>query len=168
MCRCVWACVCIIKNERQPARMKIEHMHQPMCARDVHKHIHIKKRKKERKSLGTHFCHNLSSFNDPFSLALSTHLSLCGYSCSGWCVCVCVCDDLCVTDQCLSHCLRLGVCMFCLFSAKLKSLVTTYQRNIEFGHTRDSTQPPCQSSLLCFPLSHHPLFLLHSKLSCWQ
>lgn len=81
---------------------------------------------------------------------------------------VCVCDDLCVTDQCLSHCLRLGVCMFCLFSAKLKSLVTTYQRNIEFGHTRDSTQPPCQSSLFCFPLSHHPLFLLHSKLSCWQ
>lgn len=81
---------------------------------------------------------------------------------------VCVCDDLCVTDQCLSHCLRLGVCMFCLFSAKLKSLVTTYQRNIEFGHTRDGTQPPCQSSLLCFPLSHHPLFLLHSKLSCWQ
>lgn len=55
--------------------MKIEHMHRPMCARDVHKHIHIKKRKKERKSLGTHFCHILSSFNDPL-VSPSAHIYL--------------------------------------------------------------------------------------------
>lgn len=54
-----------------------------------------------RKSLGTHFCHNLSSFNDPFSLAFNAHLSryplsvstaaprgvfVCEVVC--WCVCL--------------------------------------------------------------------------------
>jgi len=74
---------------------------------------------------------------------------------AGVCVCVCVC----VSDQCLSRCLRPGVCVHLLsFNLqKLKSLVATYQRDIESGHTCDGTQPSA-NALLC--ASFHPIIPL--------
>lgn len=138
------------------------------CAQETFTNTYTLKKERKKENPWVHISVTTSPLLMTPLVSPSAHIYLSVGTAARAGVCVCVCDDLCVTDQCLSHCLRLGVCMFCLFSAKLKSLVTTYQRNIEFGHTRDGTQPPCQSSLLCFPLSHHPLFLLHSKLSCWQ
>lgn len=85
---------------------------------------------------------------------------------AGVSVCICVCYDVCVSDQRLSRCLCLGVCVPLLsFFANLNSLVATYQRNIEFGHTRVSTQHTA-NSVPSFPPSYHA-FSPHPKLSCW-
>lgn len=124
-------------------------------------------KKNERKSLGTHFCHHLSSFNDPFSLAFSAHLSphplSVGTAARFWRMCAVMICALQISVWAIV-CVSASARMFLSFAAK--SLVTTYQRNIAFGHTRDGTQPPANPLLCVSAASHHPL-LLHPKLSCW-